>query len=157
MKLVLRAWREIGDSEDRFRGSDVVLRDEPAYVHVEPSPFGNARAGLCLANGNLVRMFIDAHGAPRNEINSVRCDCTRLPAEGQTHEDRDRKSTRLNSSHLVISYAVFCLKKRSYYAEPSTCAPIRTTVEPCDIVAAVARVRSSSQPANSIPARLRPD
>src|ERR1022692_4045103 len=35
----------------------------------------------------------------------------------------DRKSTRLNSSHLVISYAVFCLKKkkphRSRSAEPS--------------------------------------
>src|SRR5256885_7652833 len=29
----------------------------------------------------------------------------------------DRKSTRLNSSHLVISYAVFCLKKKT---EPST-------------------------------------
>src|SRR5260221_8831106 len=28
-----------------------------------------------------------------------------------THE-RDRKSTRLNSSHTVISYAVFCLKKK---------------------------------------------
>src|SRR6266566_9007571 len=27
---------------------------------------------------------------------------------------RDRKSTRLNSSHLVISYAVFCLKKKKY-------------------------------------------
>src|SRR5256885_12524803 len=27
-------------------------------------------------------------------------------------EDGDRKSTRLNSSHLVISYAVFCLKKK---------------------------------------------
>src|SRR3989454_3121329 len=27
-------------------------------------------------------------------------------------EDLDRKSTRLNSSHLVISYAVFCLKKK---------------------------------------------
>src|SRR5256885_9427134 len=26
--------------------------------------------------------------------------------------NRDRKSTRLNSSHLVISYAVFCLKKK---------------------------------------------
>src|SRR5256885_6920386 len=26
--------------------------------------------------------------------------------------DTDRKSTRLNSSHLVISYAVFCLKKK---------------------------------------------
>src|SRR5256885_11104379 len=27
-------------------------------------------------------------------------------------ESEDRKSTRLNSSHLVISYAVFCLKKK---------------------------------------------
>src|SRR5256885_11712643 len=29
-------------------------------------------------------------------------------------QDLDRKSTRLNSSHLVISYAVFCLKKKEY-------------------------------------------
>src|SRR5260221_7498542 len=28
----------------------------------------------------------------------------------------DRKSTRLNSSHTVISYAVFCLKKKKYKA-----------------------------------------
>src|SRR5256885_3230723 len=28
------------------------------------------------------------------------------------HRGADRKSTRLNSSHLVISYAVFCLKKK---------------------------------------------
>src|SRR5256885_2883450 len=40
-------------------------------------------------------------------------------AEHATHEARDaaeeadRKSTRLNSSHLVISYAVFCLKKKN--------------------------------------------
>src|SRR5207244_4539197 len=27
----------------------------------------------------------------------------------------DRKSTRLNSSHQIISYAVFCLKKKNYY------------------------------------------
>src|SRR3989454_1797259 len=31
--------------------------------------------------------------------------------QGTCHA-RDRKSTRLNSSHLVISYAVFCLKKK---------------------------------------------
>src|SRR3989454_6919266 len=30
---------------------------------------------------------------------------------------RDRKSTRLNSSHLVISYAVFCLKKKKIKKE----------------------------------------
>src|SRR5256885_11614100 len=29
------------------------------------------------------------------------------------HREADRKSTRLNSSHLVISYAVFCLKKKT--------------------------------------------
>src|SRR5256885_15952371 len=29
---------------------------------------------------------------------------------------RDRKSTRLNSSHLVISYAVFCLKKKKTHS-----------------------------------------
>src|SRR5438034_8690045 len=29
------------------------------------------------------------------------------------HRRRDRKSTRLNSSHTVISYAVFCLKKKN--------------------------------------------
>src|SRR5256885_12418936 len=41
------------------------------------------------------------------------------PKEGETvfvsaaaGETKDRKSTRLNSSHLVISYAVFCLKKK---------------------------------------------
>src|SRR2546426_7795845 len=32
--------------------------------------------------------------------------------DGDQHGGRDRKSTRLNSSHLVISYAVFCLKKK---------------------------------------------
>src|SRR5256885_8620242 len=34
---------------------------------------------------------------------------------------RDRKSTRLNSSHLVISYAVFCLKKKKTYLTPTIC------------------------------------
>src|SRR5260221_11090694 len=33
---------------------------------------------------------------------------------------RDRKSTRLNSSHTVISYAVFCLKKKKKYHSSST-------------------------------------
>src|SRR5256885_11406734 len=30
--------------------------------------------------------------------------------------EKDRKSTRLNSSHLVISYAVFCLKKKKQHS-----------------------------------------
>src|SRR6266446_7555153 len=35
-----------------------------------------------------------------------------LPRAHLRLHERDRKSTRLNSSHLVISYAVFCLKKK---------------------------------------------
>src|SRR2546427_9269186 len=34
---------------------------------------------------------------------------------GQAARAQDRKSTRLNSSHSQISYAVFCLKKKSYF------------------------------------------
>src|SRR5438132_8102429 len=50
--------------------------------------------------------------------------CFRLPSaldnrpltfeEFEGHTNQDRKSTRLNSSHTVISYAVFCLKKKKY-------------------------------------------
>src|SRR2546426_5023491 len=35
-----------------------------------------------------------------------------LRLDPRADQKRDRKSTRLNSSHLVISYAVFCLKKK---------------------------------------------
>src|SRR2546426_3970320 len=53
---------------------------------------------------------------------------------------RDRKSTRLNSSHLVISYAVFCLKKKKkmhlsagtvrQYVQRHTDVVVSTVVEP---------------------------
>src|SRR5476651_1069059 len=37
-------------------------------------------------------------------------------AANRTAAARDRKSTRLNSSHANISYAVFCLKKKNHFA-----------------------------------------
>src|SRR4051812_49680699 len=42
----------------------------------------------------------------------------RLRVEGRTRQDR--KSTRLNSSHMSISYAVFCLKKKISHAHAHT-------------------------------------
>src|SRR5437773_12418239 len=42
-----------------------------------------------------------------------------LIGQGTTHS-RDRKSTRLNSSHITISYAVFCLKKKKKTNEKRT-------------------------------------
>src|SRR5256885_17225549 len=49
---------------------------------------------------------------PGLEGTAARCCAT---GRGRSHAaapGADRKSTRLNSSHLVISYAVFCLKKK---------------------------------------------
>src|SRR5438874_6055945 len=41
-----------------------------------------------------------------------RVDVAALPEYADRGEPLDRKSTRLNSSHVEISYAVFCLKKK---------------------------------------------
>src|SRR5256885_11730555 len=41
------------------------------------------------------------------------------PAAVRGARATDRKSTRLNSSHLVISYAVFCLKKKKNTTHPA--------------------------------------
>src|SRR2546430_12095960 len=54
-------------------------------------------------------------GAARRRVDEVRL--ARSAAEGEGRERLgagDRKSTRLNSSHSQISYAVFCLKKKNY-------------------------------------------
>src|SRR5258708_29070751 len=41
----------------------------------------------------------------------------RILKDNLTYQIRDRKSTRLNSSHQIISYAVFCLKKKNKYTK----------------------------------------
>src|SRR2546426_7508476 len=54
------------------------------------------------------------HVADRADLQArrgERLDRGLAPRAGALHA-QDRKSTRLNSSHLVISYAVFCLKKK---------------------------------------------
>src|SRR5256885_12853335 len=60
--------------------------------------------------------------------------CGSFAAEAETSAigEGDRKSTRLNSSHLVISYAVFCLKKKktrnkTIQTMPSTTNPAQCT------------------------------
>src|SRR5690606_40319360 len=45
-------------------------------------------------------------------LSTVDIDCDEVANEVVTAELEDRKSTRLNSSHVKISYAVFCLKKK---------------------------------------------
>src|SRR2546427_4454907 len=50
-----------------------------------------------------------------NVRDSLCSSCPIAPGEWNT-SNVDRKSTRLNSSHSQISYAVFCLKKKNVYA-----------------------------------------
>src|SRR6266540_5290368 len=59
------------------------------------------------------------HGAPPppSRVSSARatgfgCQRKATKRDGRRRSRLDRKSTRLNSSHITISYAVFCLKKK---------------------------------------------
>src|SRR5258708_13074187 len=63
-------------------------------------------------------------------------DGVTVPLDGMLASIEDRKSTRLNSSHQIISYAVFCLKKktetRSAFTHPfPRCPPLLLTRTSC--------------------------
>src|SRR5699024_11454984 len=60
-------------------------------------------------NEDVVLNYIDIHPDAANEIE-----------QHLLKEDIDRKSTRLNSSHVSISYAVFCLKKKKKKKKQNT-------------------------------------
>src|SRR2546430_13657721 len=70
-------------------------------------------AGHVLKPGDAVEyngLKFEVDRVERRRVISVRLE---LPTDSKTPEpEADRKSTRLNSSHSQISYAVFCLKKK---------------------------------------------
>src|SRR2546430_6030660 len=65
-----------------------------------------------------------------------------VAAAAEPQEEKDRKSTRLNSSHSQISYAVFCLKKKNCLWKPSIGHSERVEMLP----ASIAGLRSSIRP-----------
>src|SRR5256885_9096680 len=65
----------------------------------------------------------DALPICRSSGRSPPSPCRCRPASRGRSWTGDRKSTRLNSSHLVISYAVFCLKKKNKL--PDVLHPVR--------------------------------
>src|SRR3712207_8151354 len=60
------------------------------------------------------------NGRRAHRLMPFQCSLRGTGRHGQS--DPDRKSTRLNSSHANISYAVFCLKKKKHYR--ATLAPV---------------------------------
>src|SRR3989454_3839191 len=67
-----------------------------------------------------------SHRAQRLQRRAVRRVLPRHRGDLREDLPGDRKSTRLNSSHLVISYAVFCLKKKKKKAEHAAPADVAT-------------------------------
>src|SRR2546427_8709455 len=66
------------------------------------------------ASADSLRPFFDSLRTSRDTLLPPGADTARVPTPGGSSVSRlvDRKSTRLNSSHSQISYAVFCLKKK---------------------------------------------
>src|SRR5690625_6373728 len=86
-----------------------ILAPGTVLAEVEQSTrLGVSRTPLREAIGRLVADGLVVQQSPRVTVVSA------IDAEDirQLFEVRDRKSTRLNSSHVAISYAVFCLKKK---------------------------------------------
>src|SRR5256885_4964676 len=80
--------------------------------------------------GAVHRVVPALHPQPVQPLRRLRRPPLRHRQQSRPEGNKDRKSTRLNSSHLVISYAVFCLKKKKQHvhtctARVSRCAPRR--------------------------------
>src|SRR5438034_2637654 len=82
----------------------------------EDDPFGHPRVlagelGVHLAPGEVRHPQVADDHVERTRQGALE----RVGAVARHLDGVDRKSTRLNSSHTVISYAVFCLKKKKEY------------------------------------------
>src|SRR5690606_39564978 len=95
-----------------------VSRPAPTYIYTlslhDALPIFVAREEL-LDRAVDVDLVKEMHAAPQIEAEHHRLEPERLHPPGRARRERDRKSTRLNSSHVKISYAVFCLKKKKRY------------------------------------------
>src|SRR5256885_12010898 len=75
------------------------------------APCDRGRADRGARRLQAVGLALDPAGLAGRQPGAQRRDPLRCVAQVAVEDVSDRKSTRLNSSHLVISYAVFCLKQ----------------------------------------------
>src|SRR5438552_13091845 len=71
--------------------------------------------GGAAQNRAILQVMADVHGAEVRQLavaESAALGAALRAFHGEQVAQGDRKSTRLNSSHQIISYAVFCLKKK---------------------------------------------
>src|SRR5256885_10090736 len=91
-------------------GSDLPDLPDALLVHpLAPQLHGGSAHAEPLGDGHILLTRHRSQDNPATQRHLLRRSVCGLPL----FQLRDRKSTRLNSSHLVISYAVFCLKKKN--------------------------------------------
>src|SRR2546430_10986827 len=88
-------------------------RSSPRSIRGGPSCAGRWRRRVRVIRGRVFfRGRLDALSLGIGENGKI--VAVKKSLRGDEEVDQDRKSTRLNSSHSQISYAVFCLKKKIY-------------------------------------------
>src|SRR5690625_5884239 len=87
----------------------------PVVTHLEgfPDPVLDPDTGLIVPQTRRERRALEDAQAKMLAKKAARQHAASNTDE-TTERSRDRKSTRLNSSHVAISYAVFCLKKKTH-------------------------------------------
>src|SRR5690348_17953320 len=101
---------------DDFRSDASGRRFHGRILHAPRPVYGLVRAFLERMGHQLRFHSPDSacseHAAERALVDRSRASLVSEEAGKRAEMDEDRKSTRLNSSHPSISYAVFCLKKK---------------------------------------------
>ena len=96
-----------------------LVREDVCILAVEPAPDADWHARFSATGRGYLYRILNRRPQPVLERDRVWHVKKTLDAEVMHHAAQvlvgDRKSTRLNSSHVVISYAVFCLKKKTNY------------------------------------------
>src|SRR3712207_6889601 len=102
-----------------------MIRRPPRSTLFPYTTLFRSRQCLAVGDGTLALELDRSHVEDPNGRRVPRYACPRgalaewlrsgLQSRLRRFDSGDRKSTRLNSSHANISYAVFCLKKKKYY------------------------------------------
>src|SRR5437867_1395759 len=116
---------ELGELLEQVGARQGPVRDDQVSVHrITSRTYPHRRPGGVEGQAGAVGQSVHRLGS--GAFSAGWCRSARTRDTGCSDRSRDRKSTRLNSSHRTISYAVFCLKKKKKKQYVSSYRQIKT-------------------------------